>query len=76
MLICTTCGKSKIINAYSRHRKGHGVTGTWRLRAPIHKKTHLPNLHLFRGKKYCTKCLRTAKKNFKPFEKNQRAALV
>lgn len=66
MLACTACGKSKIVNSYSRHRKGHGVTGTWRLRAPIHKATHKPNLHLYLGKKYCTKCLRIAKKDFNP----------
>lgn len=61
MLVCARCGKGKHIIAYSRHARGHGILGTWRLRAPIHKRVQKPNLHTFKGKKYCTKCLRIVK---------------
>lgn len=63
MLVCTRCGKGKNILNASRHRKGHagGTSGTWSLRAPIHRKVQLPNLHIFKGKKYCTSCLRMVK---------------
>lgn len=64
MLICTRCGKGKNIQSYSRHKKGSsGAGGVWALRAPIHKRTQKPNLHTFKGKKYCTKCLRVVKAN-------------
>lgn len=54
--------KSKNIVSFSRHKKGSsGAGGTWALRAPIHKREQKPNLHLFKGQKYCTKCLRTVK---------------
>lgn len=63
MLACSRCGKGKNIVAFSRHKKGSsGAGGTWALRAPIHKRTQKPNLHLFKGAKYCTKCLRIVKK--------------
>ena len=62
MLVCTRCGKGRNIVNYSRHKKGSsGAGGTWALRAPIHKRTQKPNLHVFKGKKYCTKCLRIVK---------------
>lgn len=61
MLVCTICGKGKQKISYSRHGRGHGILGTWRLRAPIHQKIQKPNLHIFKGKKYCTKCLRIVK---------------
>ncbi len=62
MLACTRCGKSKNISAFSRHKKGSsGAGGTWALRAPIHKRTQKPNLHVYEGQKYCTKCLRIIK---------------
>lgn len=62
MLICSSCGKGKNTQAFSRHKKGSsGAGGTWALRAPIHKRQQKPNLHKFHGKKYCTKCLRLAK---------------
>lgn len=49
--------------AFSRHKKGSsGAGGVWALRAPIHKRVQKPNLHMFMGKKYCTKCLRIVKK--------------
>ena len=63
MLICTRCGKGKRVISFSRHKKGSsGAGGVWALRAPIHKRTQKPNLHTFKGKKYCTKCLRMVKK--------------
>lgn len=53
--------------AYSRHKKGSsGAGGTWALRAPIHQRTQRPNLHAFKGEKYCTKCLRVVKPSFNP----------
>ena len=62
MLACVSCGKGKKISAYSRHKKGSsGAGGTWALRAPIHQRTQKPNLHLYKGQKYCTKCLRKIK---------------
>lgn len=65
MLICSRCGKGKNIVAFSRHKKGSsGAGGTWALRAPIHQRTQKPNLHVFGGNKYCTKCLRVVKKPF------------
>lgn len=63
MLACAICRKGKNIVAYSRHKKGSsGAGGTWALRAPIHKRTQKPNLHVYKGVKYCTKCLRVVKK--------------
>lgn len=63
MLTCSKCGKGKNIVSFSRHKKGSsGAGGVWALRAPIHKRVQKPNLHLFKGKKYCTKCLRIVKK--------------
>ena len=48
--------------SYSRHKKGSsGAGGVWALRAPIHKRKQKPNLHVYKGKKYCTKCLRKVK---------------
>ncbi len=65
MLACLRCGKTKVISAYSRHKKGSsGAGGTWALRAPIHSRVQKPNLHIFMGKKYCTKCLRIIKPKF------------
>lgn len=64
MTICTRCGKGKNKIAYSRHKKGSsGAGGVWALRAPIHKRVQKPNLHIFKGDKYCTKCLRIVKKS-------------
>lgn len=63
MLACIRCGKGKNIVSFSRHKKGSsGAGGVWALRAPIHKRTQKPNLHIFKGEKYCTKCLRFVKK--------------
>lgn len=62
MLVCTTCGKGKNKLSASRHKKGSsGAGGTWSLRAPIHIRTQKPNLHSFKGKRYCTSCLRRVK---------------
>ncbi|OGE33952.1 hypothetical protein A3J19_00720 [Candidatus Daviesbacteria bacterium RIFCSPLOWO2_02_FULL_41_8] len=64
MLACISCGKSKNTVNFSRHKKGSsGAGGNWALRAPISKRYQRPNLHMFKGKKYCTKCLRTLKKS-------------
>lgn len=73
MLACKNCGKCKHSVSYSRHKKGSsGAGGTWALRAPIHKRTQKPNLHVFKGKKYCTSCLRKTKVPFKaPLAENQ-----
>lgn len=62
MLACIRCGKGKNTLSYSRHKKGSsGAGGVWALRAPIHKRVQKPNLHVYKGKKYCTKCLRVVK---------------
>ncbi len=65
MLVCLKCGKGKNMVAFSRHKKGSsGAGGTWALRAPIHQRTQKANLHVYKGEKYCTKCLRVVKKPF------------
>lgn len=65
MLACSSCNKGKNKVAFSRHKKGSsGAGGTWALRAPIHQRTQYANLHIYKGKKYCTKCLRAVKKPF------------
>ena len=65
MLACTKCGKGKNTLSYSRHKKGSsGAGGTWALRAPIHQRTQYANLHVYKGAKYCTKCLRVVKPKF------------
>ena len=65
MLACIKCGKGKNTLSYSRHKKGSsGAGGTWALRAPIHVRTQYPNLHIYKGQKYCTKCLRAVKKPY------------
>lgn len=62
MLACTRCGKGKNKISFSRHKKGSsGASGVWALRAPIHKRIQKPNLHVYKGQKYCTKCLRIVK---------------
>ncbi len=73
MLICNLCGKGKNKVSFSRHKKGSsGAGGTWALRAPIHKRTQNPNLHSYKGTKYCTKCLRVVKTPYqKPTEQVQ-----
>ncbi len=63
---CAKCGKGKTIVNFSRHKKGSsGASGTWALRAPISKKVQKPNLHNFKGKAYCTKCLRIVKSSLR-----------
>lgn len=66
MMVCQSCQKGINIQAYSRHKKGSsGAGGTWALRAPIHQRTQKPNLHMFKGMKLCTKCLRAVKSMIK-----------
>ncbi len=66
MLVCTSCGKKSVTVSMSRHKKGSsGHGGAWNLRAQINSRLQHPNLHIFKGKKYCTKCLRIAKSLFK-----------
>lgn len=66
MAICNICGKHSNKISYSKHKKGSsGAGGTWALRAQISKRTQNPNLHSFKGTKYCTKCLRAVKTVFK-----------
>lgn len=78
MSVCSRCGKGKNIVSFSRHKKGSsGAGGVWALRAPIHKRVQKPNLHIYMGQKYCTKCLRVVKPVFVPKdEKPQEPALV
>jgi len=63
MKVCSLCQKGIQTVAYSRHKKGHGVSGAWRLRAQIVKKVHRPNLHVYQGMKLCSKCLRAVKRS-------------
>lgn len=64
MLICFRCGKKARIRSWSRHQKGSSGASEWPLRAQITKKAQKPNLHSFKGKKYCTKCLKIVKSKF------------
>ncbi len=59
--MCLNCGKKTVMRTWSRHQKGSSGASEWPLRAQIVKKPQSPNLHTFKGKKYCTKCLRLAK---------------
>ena len=69
MLVCSRCNKGKTIVSYSRHKKGSsGAGGTWALRAPIHSRIQKPNLHVYKGEKYCTKCLRIVRPKYEPLE--------
>ena len=70
MAVCLRCKKGTNIVSFSRHKKGSsGAGGAWALRAPIHQRVQKPNLHTFKGKKYCTSCLRMVKKPYvKPTE--------
>ena len=78
MTACFRCGKGRNAQAYSRHKKGSsGAGGVWALRAPIHFRVQKPNLHSYKGEKYCTKCLRIVKKAWiKPKEINEQAGNI
>lgn len=65
MLICRNCGKKANKISWSRHKKGSSGATEWPLRAQISKRLQKPNLHIFKGNKYCTKCLRKIKGEFK-----------
>ncbi|MBI3486070.1 hypothetical protein HY025_03960 [Candidatus Daviesbacteria bacterium] len=71
MLRCTNCGKRPRKISWSRHKKGSSGASEWPLRAQISKRLQKPNLHVFKGNKYCTKCLRIAKSSFKPVKKEE-----
>ncbi len=64
MLICTRCAKQSHRISWSRHKKGSSGATEWPLRAQISKRLQKPNLHVFKGLKYCTKCLRIVKSAF------------
>lgn len=65
MSICLNCGKKANKIAWSRHKKGSsGHGGQWNLKAQISKRVQKPNLHTFKGRQYCTKCLRIVKVAF------------
>lgn len=59
--VCTLCNKGSQIRSWSRHQKGSSGASEWPLRAQIHKNVQKPNLHAYKGNKYCTKCLRIVK---------------
>ncbi len=62
MAACTLCSKKSRIGKWSRHKKGSsGHGGEWNLKAHIHSRIQKPNLHMFKGSKFCTKCLRLVK---------------
>lgn len=62
MAVCLLCNKHTIMRSWSRHKKGSsGHGGAWNLKAQISSKTQSPNLHAFKGEKFCTKCLRVVK---------------
>lgn len=65
MQVCNRCGKGPKIVSVSKHQKGSSGASEWPLRAQIHKRLQKPNLHTFKGLKYCTKCLRIVKSQFR-----------
>lgn len=71
MLACTTCGKRPRKISWSRHKKGSSGATEWPLRAQISKRLQKPNLHMYKTSKYCTKCLRKIKPEFKVTPKDQ-----
>ncbi|EKD91242.1 MAG: hypothetical protein ACD_30C00037G0014 [uncultured bacterium] len=64
MAMCAVCNKKTVIRNWSRHQKGSSGASVWPLRAQIVKKPQHPNLHTFKGQKFCTKCLRIVKSAF------------
>ncbi len=66
MAVCTLCNKKAHIRSWSRHQKGSSGATEWPLRAQIHKNIQKPNLHIYKGNKYCTKCLRIVKPVWTP----------
>lgn len=65
MMVCANCGKHANRISWSRHQKGSSGASEWPLRAQITKRTQKPNLHTFKGVKFCTKCVRLAKDVYK-----------
>ncbi len=65
MAVCINCNKGSHRQAWSRHQKGSSGASEWPLRAQITKRTQKPNLHTYKGKSYCTKCLRKIKPAYK-----------
>lgn len=64
MSYCNICGKKPNKISYSKHQKGSSGASEWPLRAQITKKLQKPNLHTFKGGRYCTKCLRAVKAQY------------
>jgi hypothetical protein len=63
MVMCQLCEKGIHKVAISKHKKGSSGASQWPLRAQIHKKTQHPNLHVYKGMRFCSKCLRIVKKS-------------
>lgn len=63
MMMCQLCEKGIHKVAVSKHKKGSSGASQWPLRAQIHKRVQHPNLHVFKGMKLCSKCLRIVKKS-------------
>jgi len=61
MAVCLLCNKKTHKTSWSRHQKGSSGASEWPLRAQIHKRIQKPNLHTYKGSKFCTKCLRLVK---------------
>lgn len=61
MVMCQLCEKGIHKVAISKHKKGSSGASQWPLRAQIHKKTQSPNLHVYKGMRLCSKCLRIVK---------------
>lgn len=59
--ICVLCNKKSHQRSWSRHQKGSSGASEWPLRAQIVKQTQKPNLHVYKGNRFCTKCLRIVK---------------
>ena len=76
MLTCQMCQKGSRKISFSRHKKGHGISGQWRLKAPITRKTQKVNLHSYQGMKLCTKCQRAIKSQVQPKKKIETSVTV
>lgn len=66
MAVCALCSKKSYMRSWSRHQKGSSGASEWPLRAQIVKKPQKPNLHTYKGAKFCTKCLRIVKPVWTP----------
>ncbi len=57
---CELCGKGVTYGETHTHKRGV-AGGRWKKKAQSTRKVFAPNLHKYKGLKFCTKCLRLVK---------------